>query len=233
MGELPILFSGPMVRAILDGRKTMTRRVVKFCKPFVDHNSWKNVYPNPNGGYVFTDGPLNNPSRDIPVITAGRVGKLCPYGQPGDRLWVRHAWFDLNPPPTNPENYQIWDEFTKAVRWKTGERVSGVTPRMDEGDGWKKHPSICMPRWASLIRLEVTGVHLERLQEISETDCWAEGIERSKESSSRASTIYSDYAHPRRAFQLLWDSLNAKRGFGWDVNPWVWAISFKRISSSG
>jgi hypothetical protein len=214
MTERPILFSAPMIRALLAGTKTQTRRVVK-------------PQPQPNGGAGLSPvAPYKNSQGNWAWVLAatghGSGGNLfaCPYGQPGDRLWVREAWRTTGDdgrcddmPPRDLQPHSVWYE------------ANGMAPR-DECTG-KLRPSMFMPRWASRILLEVTGVRVERLQAISEADCWAEGIERSKESPTQASTIFSDYASPRTAYMHLWESINGPGS--WDANPWVWAVSFRRL----
>ena len=163
--ERPILFKGEMVKAILSGKKTQTRRIAD-C-----------------------DNTL-----------------LCRYGNSGDSLWVRETWAkDI---PGCPD---------------------GITFRADhqnlEGDGptiikWK--PSIFMPKSVCRITLKITDVRFERLQEITEEDAMEEGV---KVGDSSMGHIFTAREH----FEALWDSINKKRGFGWDVNPWVWVIEFKRI----
>lgn len=183
MKERPILFSGPMVRAILEGRKTMTRRVVK-----------PNLFIERNGGNL---PPIEQSHAYFGVFCSRHVS--CPYGQPGDRLWVRETWARGM---TDEElYYRATDkEITDEER--------------EEGMRWK--PSIHMPRWASRITLEVTEVRVERLQGITEADSVAEGIKPLQGGA------VSD-------FRLLWDHLNASRGYGWDANPWVWVVSFRRV----
>ena len=179
MKERPILFSGSMVRAILDGRKTMTRRVVKKQHiPFV---------ANILGGFL--DGNWkHNP---------------FPYGRPGDRLWVRETF------SYGANGYYFRSDVKQPETVKYA---------------WK--PSIHMPRVASRITLEVTSVRVERVQDITGKDALAEGIEKPPyhyEESPEESY--------RRAFKMLWDSINSKRGFGWDKNPWVWVVEFKKINT--
>ncbi|MES2355582.1 MAG: hypothetical protein V4568_14530 [Pseudomonadota bacterium] len=188
MKERPILFSGPMVRTILDGSKTQTRRVIKTpdnCVLWVGDKGTVKVD-------VMQDGHLK------------AVTVHCPYGQPGYRLWVRETW--------------------QSNLMKKG----CVFYRADQADiGLKWRPSIFMPRWASRITLEVTGVRVERVQDISEENSMAEGTGR-----WAAETVGhgEKYICHRHAFHTLWDSINAERGFGWDLNPWVWVVEFKRLA---
>jgi hypothetical protein len=191
--ERPILFSGPMVRAILDGQKRQTRRVV---------SDWAlsrvNPYPDPA---FFLDMP-----------------DYSPYGKAGDRLWVREAF-------RGPDH--IGDGDQGVVGYGIQYAADGAfVPHGDCGcDGpcsgvlisHPLRPSIHMPRWASRLTLEVTEVRGERLQAITSVDARAEGC------------TATDRASETDAYHNLWDSLNAKRGYGWDVNPWVWVIAFQRI----
>lgn len=186
MKERPILFSGEMVRAILEGRKTMTRRVIK---------------PQPAGEWA------------APGKTA------CPYGQPGDRLWVRETWRKTN--WTDEPNRGEWRVFWRATE-KEDSRNNGL---------WR--PSIHMPRWASRILLEVVSVRVERVQDISEEDARAEGVEWQNERPCWVNYLDREDWSPtaRDSFRTLWDSINAKRGYGWDANPWVWVVEFKKIEA--
>ncbi len=178
MKEIPILFSGEMVRAILDGRKSVTRRVVR---------------PHPFHGVV-RDGILDD---------EGKVYR-CPYGQPGDRLWVRETFYPM--PHLNAKAYfRCTDLLVGVSRWV---------------------PSIFMPRWASRITLEVTGVRVERVWDITEASAKAEGVEQEIDGWNKDGVVKVYW----KSFATLWDALNAKRGFGWDKNPWVWVVEFKRIS---
>ena len=189
MKEHPIIFSAEMVRAILDGRKTQTRRIIKPQPP-------PEYYENNEKGYAQSHH---------------RNWTVCPYGQPKDRLWVR-------------ENIR-WHKEGTPTRYgadgcpvmRDGESVAWI---FNEGH----MPSIHMPRWASRITLEITDVRVERLIEISGEDLEAEGFR-----SPLGGHLSDDYAELTGQFSVLWDSLNAKRGFCWDTNPWVWVISFKRI----
>ena len=184
MKERPILFSGPMVRAILEGRKTQTRRVLKL--------------QDYDGGdcYETKDGIL----RDIL--------SLCPYGIPGDRLWVRETW------RRHKENLPdgIMYRANNMLSFFTGDEPEAAHD-CKRTDFWR--PSIFMPRWASRITLEITGVRVERLQEITEEDAISEGV------------LSSDYDKTYRyAFSVLWDSINGKK-YPWSDNPWVWVIDLR------
>jgi hypothetical protein len=185
MVEHPILFSGPLVRAILAGAKTQTRRAAKPQPTLLhDHRSYR--------------APCN-------------ACKACPYGQPGDRLWAR-------------ETYAVRD----AKAWQDRDTSSGMLFfRADDerelpGDGrWR--PSIHMPRWASRLTLDVTGVRLERLHLITEDDAKAEGVEPS------TGMLMGGQGPHHHAFFGLWERINGKRpGCSWHDNPWVWVVEFKR-----
>ena len=203
MKERPILFSAPMVRAILAGAKTQTRRVAKPIK-------------HPDLGNVYSPGALVLEHEPRHVIE-----RACPYGQPGDRLWVREA-FDFMPDqsPDNPAGCQI-------VYWATGSYQNRTAPSdynpMIYGRE-KIRPSIHMPRWASRITLEITGVRVERLQDISASDALAEGVNVHVDHQSKPPTsIYS----PVQAYRDLWGTINGLES--WEANPWVWVVKFKRV----
>jgi hypothetical protein len=185
MKERPILFSGPMVRAILDGSKTQTRRTFK--------------------GTTEHKGPYN-PAYMEAHQQANGWGSICPYGAPGDRLWVRET-------------------FAQDVAGCPG----GISYRADhfdpKGDGpahpMKWRPSIFIPRWASRILLEITDVRVQRLQEISDEDARAEGAIGALNDS------IGDNWCACEAFAALWESINGPDS--WHANPWVWAITFQRL----
>lgn len=207
--ERPILFSGPMVRAILEGRKTQTRRIVK---------------PQPRAEM-----------RPVFELASGKPQKDSPYGKPGDRLWVRETWGVYHSVKSWTDcGYEYDGDFIKGpLQGKTYSRTNtsdregvnefvvyradGVT---EDGDTWR--PSIHMPRWASRITLEVVSVRVERLQDISNDDAIAEGID----------TVWRGDNGPHEFdqvphFRTLWESINGPGS--WDANPWVWCISFNRI----
>lgn len=157
----------------------------------------------------------------------------CKYGAFGDRLWVRETW---SPVPTSAYNVMVYDPNDPSVGavHRAGWAVA------NPGTGWK--PSIHMPRWASRITLEITGVRVERVQDICEEDAIAEGIESCTDNlgqiHSNPTRLYmafpergGGFFRARDAFECLWDSINAKRGVGWSENPWVWVVTFKRLRS--
>lgn len=194
MRERPILFSGPMVRAIIEGRKTVTRRVVKPQPDFL--------------------GSMTAPNTPFKTLGAGLHGQIvCPYGQPGDRLWVR-------------ETFAVYgDEKMAAIHYRA-DRPHHVGQK---GMGYK--PSIHMPRWACRILLEITAVRVERLQEISEAQARAEGVQQDSDG-------WFDYQAPStqcctsavESFRTLWSSINGTES--WTANPWVWVVEFKRVELS-
>jgi len=210
MKERPILFSGEMVRAILDGRKTQTRRAIKpQPRPmFLGGCGW---YP---------DGDANKKKHYASVkhFIKGMPIDFCPYGQPGDRLWVREGFRLIS--QLGPET---WDTFLHP-QYKSDMKIGHICSIMREfyKPGWK--PSIHMPRWASRITLEITDVRVERVQDITDEGIMAEGFGynqlREDGRMKNGFPIIDGFAD-------LWDSINAKRGYSWDLNPWVWAISFK------
>lgn len=207
--ERPILFSGPMVRAILEGRKTQTRRVIAT-------DWWRCLDPEDD----------DDRASAIPQ---------CPYGQPGERLWVRESWASQIAPGEN--NYCI---AYKADGECSGRLQDGAGGWMAIHHGWISGvstvesgrfygrtrygswcPSIHMPRWASRLTLEITRVRVERLQDISEEDALSEGV-------TTCDGVWS--GSTRNAYRELWNSINAKRGLPWATNPWVWVIDFRRTT---
>jgi len=231
MKERPIIFSGPMVRAILEGRKTQTRRVVKRT----EGNNVVEFRPIGDGRFeVFEDRYSDG------VISSVRRFYRCPYGAPGHRLWVRETWQmvdqDGEADASDSLRHRLGTtapfrgcQGERKITWRAVYRADGEATHPEYGPiVWR--PSIHMPRWASRLTLEVKAVRVERLQEISEADAVAEGIEDlgdgvgkiEREKSVAYSTIHGLYVE-------LWNSINAKRGYGWEANPWVWVIEFRRI----
>jgi hypothetical protein len=184
MKERPIPFSGATVRALLDGRKTQTRRGVK--------------------GFALK---LLQPDNFTPEYVAPPENGNSPYGYAGDRLYVRETWAQPTMLDPGPTFYRA--DYPDAVLGK----YENLPPA--EAITWK--PSIHMPRALSRITLEVTGVRVERLQACTDDDAWAEGCP-------------DDATWPLDWYRALWDSLNATRGYGWDVNPWVWVVELRRIA---
>lgn len=220
--ERPILFNGAMVRAILAGTKTQTRRVVKGSA--VWGGAARSARRLPDGAWRI-EGDVAI-SADVHGNDVTFVDVRCPYGKPGDRLWVKETWarcgvLDECDPP----------EFVRyradASCWSPAGPVSGHG-HDDPPERWR--PSIFMPRALSRLTLEVTGVRLERLQEISAEDIEAEGVTRAVAEAMCGET-WGDAPKPRVWWQRGWDSLNAKRGFGWDTNPWVWVVEFRKVEA--
>jgi hypothetical protein len=215
MKEHPILFSGEMVRAILEGRKTQTRRVAN-----VNAVEYEITGQCEDPNYWWCERKPN-PYDNDPVIIK------CPYGVPGDRLWVR-------------ESFRVWDSNDgqcfiegpikiKRPEWTV--EYDATAPGYHREPPYR--PSIHMPRWASRITLEITEVRAERLQDITPKDAAAEG---SPVPTDEDGSYYVDLCGPCpdehvavAAFGALWDSINKKRGYGWETNPFVWALTFKRL----
>ncbi len=210
MKERPILFSGPMVRAILEGRKTQTRRLLKI----------PGIMPR-------TAFPITSPDESIEkwddgtfhyFSTSAMSGPYpCPYGEPGDRLWVREAWQHGNHPlgpyqPGCPVYYRA--DYLDDPHGPDGEKSP-------EGRYRTWRPSIHMPRTASRILLEVYDVRVERLQDISEAACLAEGCSGGHGCISG----YQYNATPDEHFKWIWESV----GGDWSANPWVWVVEFQRL----
>lgn len=198
MKERPIIFSSPMVRALLAGTKTQTRRVVKR------HSSDCIGWFDAGGGnwrqrFLAADGS--------PYLKSW--SDRCPYGQPGDRLWVREAWRITGESPED-----TLDMFDR----------DDVQYRADDDQSYidKYRPSIHMPRRFSRITLEVTAVRVERLQDISVTDAMAEGVVKV---NLRGLGPCMEW---RYAYEDLWTNINGPGS--WDANPWVWVIEFRRVT---
>lgn len=216
MAERPILFSGEMVRAILAGRKTQTRRVVKSQPPegvgriFVDR--FAPLVVDRYG--LESPGPEHFGAYD----DSGEWGQRSPYGQPGDTLWVRETWTPLDSDSCIP--IHIRTPFLVPSETEVAYRADHLDPSGDAGPlEWR--PSIHMPRWASRITLRVTDVRVERVQDITPQDIEAEGVSL----SAPQAPGFPDY---ELNWRTLWDAINGKReGCAWADNPWVWAVSFE------
>jgi hypothetical protein len=197
MKERPILFSSEMVRAILSGHKTQTRRILK----------WQPI------DILSMNVPNQWCTLDTREPDHGSVMK-CRFGIPGDRLWVRETWAKA------PHGYVYKANFSGSEGSEVIDIPTGDTCPLI----WK--PSLFMPRVVSRITLEIVNVRVERIQDISEKDAEAEGIHL------LGLPIEDRHNHPRKhiaAFKECWNLINAKKGFGWDINPWVWVIEFKKL----
>lgn len=195
MKSRPILFSGTMVRAILDGRKTQTRRVVKGAPVYVTPFIGRDNQPTHEFGLHYTHERVINKHVH------------CPYGQPGDRLWVRETWG------------VVCGAGRRTVYRADGDPMQAFYP--GESIPMKWTPSIHMPRWASRLTLEVVNVRVERLQAISEADARAEGFAADSPDAPFIVTA-------RDAFRHKWLDLYGAES--WNANPWVWVVKFKRVS---
>jgi hypothetical protein len=215
MNEHPILFSGPMIQAILAGHKTQTRRVLNPQPIWIgDHATGHWHLEGFEGEHLVYGGPFNPIEYAKYPYGSWFAHSNSPYGVVGDRLWVRETGWerpDLTPKMTR-EGADTWPRYMYDADNCDHDQLREW--------GWKRRPSIFMPRWASRITLEITGLRVERVQDISEEDAIREGVE-TKEPNHVVGARYR--------FGQLWNSINAKRNFGWDVNPWVWVVEFKRI----
>ncbi len=206
--ERPILFSAPMVRAILDGRKTQTRRIVN-PQPFAGKSDEAMRARFIELGALGRDESLTallNGARN-----AGFIDVKCPYGKPGDRLWVRETW--SHDAASVEQCRAKYEDAMGGPCYGPYYRATECAP-----DTLRWIPSIHMPRWASRINLGITSVRVERLQDISRGDCMAEGCPFPNMAESDPKKWYAD----------LWDSINGNGA--WDKNPWVWVVEFKRVT---
>jgi len=210
MKERPILFSAPMVRAILDGRKTVTRRPVKGL----------------TSSFAVTTAADESPLNAVCWNVGGPIIH-CPYGKPGERLWVREAWaadaqVDAIAPRDLSQGEPIFYPADGAVR-QTG------CSMIIQGRG---RPSIHMPRWACRILLEITAVRVERLQDISDAEIEREGIDLDDlaDGQDRYDMCHAGSgAEGRPTLRTAWRNLWESTGGDWDANPWVWVVEFKRV----
>ena len=209
MKERPIIMNTENVKAILDGKKAQARRVIK--------PQFKRLLS------IYNDCSIETES----IFRSGRQRIRCPYGQVGDRLWVRETWAIKGCGSRVSLDKETWSEGFPVERLQyIATDVAPIPPELADDSKtpywWNKRPSIFMPRWASRITLEITEVRVERVQEARLGDRIAEGYPYN----------FCPDEDVFQWFKDLWDSLNAKRGYGWDTNPWVWVISFKRLSNA-
>jgi hypothetical protein len=235
--ERPILFNAEMVRAILDGRKSQTRRVVKPQPSFpfgvkqivlVDDPWHNDAFVGTPAEGMMGDGPREKQfhCEDYAGNLVARFDATCPYGQPGDRLWVKETWQHLHNDGSPLERLPDWEKTPVHCFYRADESDPTALPVSGK---WR--PSIHMPRWASRITLEITEVRAERVQEISEGDAKAEGCGLGCTVKSERFGRYMSAG--QYAFAELWDSINANRGLGWEANPWVWVIGFRKLERAG
>lgn len=228
MAEKPILMSTPMVQAILDDRKGQTRRL----------DGLKDVNENPDIWFPTRIGTLHLGPRKKLVCKYGAVfihrnqepGPICrtiARYQPGDILWVRETWCELY--VVDALGYTHYDQ---PMHYYAADGYPDIT--LYDADGFelddqriKWKPSIHMPREVARIFLKITGVRVERVQDITENDAVAEGTTNYLMAGGRQHEEMS----MRAQFSMLWDSLNVKRGYGWEVNPWVWVYEFERVEA--
>lgn len=203
--ERPILFSTPMVRAILEGRKTQTRRIVK---------------PQPDKHWAFNLRTVENlKTQRIEFVDDDyRYCVPCPYGRPSDRLWVREAWAPASAALPSGLGVLYRSDYHTELEKRDGDQK------------WK--PSIHMPRWASRITLEITRICVERVQEISEKDAIAEGCIKLPASGRITDVKGGQYGGriwttAKGWYSCLWNSINGPES--WSENPWVWVVEFKRF----
>ncbi|HCI6133723.1 TPA: hypothetical protein NPN75_000114 [Klebsiella variicola subsp. variicola] len=223
MKERGMIFNADMVRAILDGRKTQTRRIMK-----------PQPEPCPRGGHWWPSNVFKTMLHVEDEMQNGKggwgglVGDACPFGDVGDRIWVREAFrvhsraTDVATLVYKASERNSWTEQTHRV-------PVAVCNKSATPEKWT--PSLHMPRWASRILLEITNVRVERLNAISEKDATAEGVQPAgsllPDYPGTFLTPKGDFATAKVAFQRLWESIYGEES--WKANSWVWVISFKRV----
>ena len=219
MSERPINFSGDMVRATRAGRKTQTRRpIIPQPVPLYSKTIDRFEY---SGGFWW-------PTSHSGVQAAWKpVRYRCPYGEPGDQLWVRETWGAVSPPGLiacclEDCEIQYRADLPPGCTDYPGQWPADEARGNPDAPKWRA--SIHMRRWASRITLDVLRVRVERVQEISERDAYAEG-----QVLPRVITRTTTIEWPTTWFRDLWDDIYAKRGLGWGANPWIFVIDFSRI----
>lgn len=207
--ERPILFSGEMVRALLAGTKTQTRRIMKNQPEASPHFPWIGFKSLTGPGHLIYPNAL-------PEILAE-----CPYGQPGDRLWVQEEWAtDSSQDGKDPASFAKW-----PVRYLADGQVRACGAFHVNTNG-ENRPAKTMPRWASRTTLEITTVRIERLQKINDADAYAEGA-----TGGHGVIPGCNYsATAQEHFRQIWEQINGAGS--WEANPWVWVIEFKRVEEA-
>lgn len=248
MNARPIIFSGQMVRTLLAGNKTQTRRIMKPQPPSVeavkarcgagfsiDPGTWCGAH-----NQFFTCGPVQT-VRELMGCEPGSW--VCQYGKPGDYLWVRESVWER--PDRSPrmmrEGADTWPRCIYQADSSSFGRPVWPPQKFDLADieaarewckeqKWKARPSIHMPRWASRLTLHITDVRVERLQDISEEDAKAEGVESPAYPAADGGWIAYDDGKWADGFAALWESIHGAGS--WDANPWLWVISFRVIKQN-
>lgn len=217
MKERGMIFNDPMVRAILDGSKTQTRRIMRVQPDSPNFGLLRIVESTARsdvGKYHWSESNACGNHTRSKLFT-------CPFGAIGDRLWVREAWAEAG---GNAPELQLY-------RASFPDHVPSGYENLKDAEEIRWTPSIHMPRWASRITLEMTDVHVERLSEISEADAAAEGVPPAGDLLPDYPGAYltpkGDFATAKVAFQRLWESIYGEDS--WQANPWVWVIEFRRI----
>ena len=233
MKDTPLLMIQDMVSKTLEDIKTKTRRVVKF--PWASKlGQWESSAVGGEGTFIIGPGGEKLATQEQSCMWHTRTGKVicCPYGKPGDRLWIKEThyrygkWIKNGLSKTGRQRWKF-KALSNEVRYFDNPPVNGTIK--GHGKGWHKRPSIFMPRWATRLWLEITDIRVERLQDITHADAKAEGVTRGKyyPGAHREPETY------RETFTGLWDSINAERdggAYAWNKNPWVWVITFRRLS---
>lgn len=241
--ERPILMSAPMVRAILAGRKTQTRRLVKSRNDLSHYNKAFVLSKDEYNKDVATEFNAKVVAKKpMALFFKNFINGLdveCPYGNVGDRLWVRESYKRWCIDGTDTTEDGWW-----SVRYRSDNNIQKHCATWDccatydspseagcckEPDRWK--PSIHMPRWASRILLEITGLRVERLRDISRDDCIAEGIYEYQDGNYFYDSEHGGYGSPYAAYKELINKINGPET--WDRNPWVWVVEFKVIEVKG
>lgn len=216
MGERPIIMSAESVRAILDGRKTQTRRVIA-PQPWEGHGTpLVGVYAPTIVDRHGEEGP--GPDTFGAFTEDGEWAVRCPYGQPGDRLWVREAWHAC-PHCCDHEDGCFYGPRLGRYRADWGDQLAR---KCEAHSRWRS--PLHMPRWASRLTLEITEVRVQRVQEITRGDAMEEGCPFANLAAG---------PDPRDWYREVWDALNARRGHPWVSNPWVWALTFTVVPAPG
>ena len=237
--ERPILFSGEMVRAILEGRKTQTRRAIKPQPVFYPESAslpdmWAWGKETALEFLLIEWMPSEYPSDII---------QACPYGKPGDRLYVRETFYAYGRWETRFSAKKGRDEWhfvdmttERGLQYKYSDSPPELINKKKDAQivRWWKRPSLFMPRAASRILLEITDVRVERLHDISEADAIVEGVEFKRVGITQAATGWKHYKSgfynapsARESFFTLWESINGPESL--ESNPWVWVVLFKQV----